>query len=482
MLDLKRDIPGLQTRYRGGALASGVVSTWTDEVNGRNFTSSGVNRPTAGPSYEGGARGAVRCYSTGATVPQRMDAANTTDHAHLHDPAGSTLMLAVVPRGTTTGIILNSFGSSYANGRGVWVEWSPGGTQFNVYYSRSGTSIGGAGTGAGTGVLGKTCVITVRLIPTTTKFNIRTNGTQRVNNTWSTPSSGASAYPLRIGEYANAGGTPFDGDVLEIATWNRALSDDECTRVESAWTALYAPGPLTPTSAPIATAITGTVRILCLGDSTTLGTTAATVRLGGYRQRIDEVRGAQPFAFDFVGSQSYGPGFADNQHDGRSGWVIDNRINPGSTSGHTTGSTNAGDIGDELAAVDPHIVAIYLGFNTINGGTDAIVLSRDMLTDYLTLITEIHTLKPNARIVVVPLTLITGNGNAELRRVAFNIGLAALVRAAREMGINVAIADTANLLTAGDIEVPFGLHPVDSGYQKLGDAIIAAIKYAAGFA
>lgn len=478
-LDVKRDVPGLSSRYCGTQTALGAISTLSDlSGNTRHMTSSGVNRPTAAPCYEAGGRTAIRCFSTGATVPQQLTAANTTDHQHLHDPAGSTLIQVMVPRGIAAGIALSSFGNTTANGKGVFVEWQPGSTQLSITYSRGGSALGFGVSGVGSVLLSRVAIVTVRVNPTGTKFNMRIGGTQVVDAIWSTPASGASADPLRMGEYSRAPSEPFDGDILETLTFNRALSDAEVTRIENALKSFYGPAPLTPTTAPVASALSGTVRVLCVGDSITQGLTGATTRLGGYRQRIDEIRGTLPFTFDFVGTQTYGS-FADNQHAGRSGWVIDNRINAGSLSGHTLGSTNAGDIGDELAAVDPHIVAVMLGINTLNAGADSVVLSRDAATDYLQLLLDIQSLKPNARIVVIPLPLTTGAGNRESRRQAFNIALGAVVVAARARGIIISVADTANLLLAGDLFD--GLHPNDSGYQKLGDAIAVAIKHAAGY-
>ena len=474
-------LSGLASWYRGdsGVTGTTTVDAWADRSsNARDLSGSGGTRPSLlAACHEANGQPAIHCFSAGTVSPQHLNAASASAHAHLH-AAGSTLFITVVPRGSVTGTILSSFGTSTAAGRGILCQYEYATSSLLMYWSRSGSFVGGGSTGAVV-PLGQPCTLTARLRNSITEWDLRTAGAQRAHAVWNTPSSGDSADPLRIGDYSRAGSAPFDGDVLELITYDRELTDAECALVEGYLSLRYTPPALDITAAvvPGVSQLTGTVRVLCVGDSITQGLTGATTRLGGYRHRLDEQRGTLPFTLDLVGTQTYGS-MVDNEHDGRSGWVIDNRLAGVVVNGHTAGSSNSGRITDELGSVDPHVVVILIGVNTITAGADSAVLSRDALGDLYQLVIDVRALEPSARIVLCPLLLTTGNALREARRQAFNAGLSSVVRALRAQGVPLAVSNSGSALVAGDLFD--GLHPNDAGYQALGDAILPQIRYAAG--
>lgn len=425
------------------------------------------------------AGGAPSVHFFGALSAQYLDTASPDCFRYLHEPTGMTLVMMFVAKGSNTRqTLLSSYGRDSRAGAGMLLEYDPGYEAVAVAWSAGGREVGRGRSTDQSVPLGFAALVSVRTAPVAQQWSIRINGRDNATGGWRGASVGDSAYPLRMGALVPDLSGAFSGEVLELVSYARTLTDQELTQVEAIVRQRYTADPLEATTAPLAVPpLEGTVKILPLGDSITQGLTGATERLGGWRQRVDELRASLPFAIDFVGTQELGH-FADNQHEGHSGWVIDNRIAPTRLSGASAGSTNAGNVSDILQNIDPQVVVVMLGINTLNAGGDDVVLARDALNDYFQLILDIHQRRPAARVVIAPPCRTSGAGIRESRRVAFNAGLGAVVRALSERGVIVAVADTATVLE--DSDLADGLHPNDHGNAKLGDSIARAIRYVAG--
>jgi lysophospholipase L1-like esterase len=454
---------------------------WDNLVEGRSPLIARLHGPTVQPQcFEAGGCASLRFFA--GAGPQYLDAGDVGCFASLHSAPGATVLLAFVPRGIRARqTLLSSYGRSANAGRGVLFQYDPGRQAVELSWSNAGRLAGAGVTDEGSVILGQPTVLVVRTDALTQRWTARAQGSAVGEGRWiSSPSDSetASAFALRLGAVAGETVAGFDGDILEFRTYDRPLSDAELLQIEQQSLAECQPTPTLADTQPLAgPALAGTVRVVALGDSITLGTTGAISRIGGWRHRVNERRGELAFALDFVGSQSYGD-FADNQHEAHSGWVIDNRIDTMRLRGFTEGSTNDGTIAATLTHTDPDIVVVLAGINTLTAGDDSVTLSRDALTDYRDLILQIHARRAAARVVVVPLTLTTGVDLRESRRRSFNAGLGSVARFLRAQGVPLIIADTPTALAPDDLSD--GLHPNDQGYARLGDRILQAIVLASG--
>ncbi|WP_182905214.1 GDSL-type esterase/lipase family protein [Microbispora sp. H13382] len=96
------------------------------------------------------------------------------------------------------------------------------------------------------------------------------------------------------------------------------------------------------------------LRVMALGDSITAG--VGSTAMNGYRVPLQDRLRAAGVTFDFVGSQANGVSTADVQHEGHSGWRIDEI---------------AARLPDWLSTYRPELVTLHLGTN-------------DMIQDYQT--------------------------------------------------------------------------------------------------
>jgi lysophospholipase L1-like esterase len=289
-----------------------------------------------------------------------------------------------------------------------------------------------------------------------------------------------------MGALANGGASHFTGFVARVLVWRRDLSDAERTQVRALLESLYRSVAPAATTAPVASALSGTVRVLPVGDSITEGNTGASVgQKGGWRKRVAET--ISGITIDFVGTQSYGD-FADNQHQSVSGWAI--RSNGGANNTHFYGSQSTantpGSIDKALrtlgAGSRPHVVVVNLGVNNLSGISDAARLANDNPADLLEMLADIHALtNKTARFVLCTITPAdTGVSTRHQLYASFRLALGPVVRELRARRITVAVADTFAALTPGATDLSDGLHPTTTGYNKMGDVIAPAIKYAAG--
>ena len=192
----------------------------------------------------------------------------------------------------------------------------------------------------------------------------------------------------------------------------------------------------------------GTLRIMPLGDSITLG--RGDRRIDGYRRELGTLLASAAVRHDFVGSQSDGTG-ADNDHEGHSGWTI---------------AETRGRIHGWLSSARPDVILLDLGTNDLLQGYDPVGAGA-RLAD---LIDTILASSPDVRVVLATLVITTPAAdrpvrpsraraapllltyNTEVRRIA--AARAPRVRLAEMAGVR------------GD-ETRDGVHPLPRGYRKM---------------
>ncbi|MFE9845786.1 SGNH/GDSL hydrolase family protein [Streptomyces goshikiensis] len=183
-----------------------------------------------------------------------------------------------------------------------------------------------------------------------------------------------------------------------------------------------------------------------LGDSITAGGGSSTG--AGYRLPLWDLLTASPGPrVDFVGSARAGT-FADPDHEGHSGYMIDEL---------------RARIDDWIATARPDVVLLHAGINDVKYGVRQGAEDR-----LLTLIDQIHTDKPDATIYVLGLIPTTVGQEGQVRVFNATVRSAATSHAYRWV-------DPPDL--ASD-ELPDGLHPNDQGYQRMAEAFYRALRQA----
>ncbi|WP_327300392.1 SGNH/GDSL hydrolase family protein [Streptomyces goshikiensis] len=181
-----------------------------------------------------------------------------------------------------------------------------------------------------------------------------------------------------------------------------------------------------------------------LGDSITAGGGSSTG--GGYRLPLWERLSEHPEQpIDFVGSARAGS-FADPDHEGHSGYVIDGL---------------RAHIDDWVAAAQPDIVLLHAGINDVDFGRRQGAPER-----LIELADRIAADRPNS--VVYVLGLIPTTDGLEDQAVTFN----ASVRSASAAHGYLWVEPPA--LSAD--ELPDGLHPNDKGYVRMAEALYRALQ------
>lgn len=132
-----------------------------------------------------------------------------------------------------------------------------------------------------------------------------------------------------------------------------------------------------PAGTPIGTLLTGTIKVMCLGDSITVG--FGTAAGDSYRCLLAARALAYGLTLDFIGARADGV-CADNQHNGVSGWTI--------------AQQNA-DVPTRFGVL-PDVILIHLGTNNFIAGDDG-------LAAMATFLTTLYGLAPLARVgICVP--------------------------------------------------------------------------------
>jgi lysophospholipase L1-like esterase len=181
-----------------------------------------------------------------------------------------------------------------------------------------------------------------------------------------------------------------------------------------------------------------------LGDSITAGVGSSTG--GGYRLPLwRALAGRTNIEVDFVGSE-HGGGFADPDHEGHSGYMID-QIRAG--------------VDGWVADARPDVVLLHLGINDLDRGDRLGAADR-----LIALIDQIERDQPNVTVIVQG--LIPTTDGLEGDAATFN----AIVRSEAPHH-SFSWVEPPEL---GDDEMADRLHPNDQGYQRMAAAYASALS------
>lgn len=199
----------------------------------------------------------------------------------------------------------------------------------------------------------------------------------------------------------------------------------------------------------------GGVRVMPLGDSITEGMTVP----GGYRIGLWERFVADRYTVDFVGSQSNGPaGLGDHDHEGHSGWRID-QIDA--------------NIVTWLRDTTPHTVLLHIGTNDIAQNFDL----PDAPNRLSALIDHITATVPGVEVFVATIIPL-GSPSLEADVRAYDAAIPAIVRSKVDAGQHVHLVDMHSALTTADLAD--GVHPNALGYDKMAAVWFDALQSVPG--
>jgi lysophospholipase L1-like esterase len=415
---------------------------------------------------------------------QSLIARTAADWKFLHDFTGCTIFMRVQSLNTTgdTHAFLDNIAGTSANAGIGW--YYNAGTQILTISVTNG--LGGVIATASVPLSSYESATIVARYYAGGAFDIYKNGALVTSGTESgTISSADPAYPIGVGGYgSHAAGAQGDTKVPELGFYTRPISNAERALLESYLSARYDVVEYGTDTAPSeGTALTGTVEMLCTGNSITQGDTGATAPFkGGFRRRISTLfDGYTNFTLTAVGPSNFGGfGGIGDAHNGQSGWTIRGNTPGTPTFGHAEGSTpdHAGEIDDVLPTYTPDIHVIMLGTNNIAGTSEADRANNDNGIDWYSFVADCHARHPS-RFVLCAITKNNVNGQITSATVAFNKAIRAAINKLRLAGITIQFVDTYAAIDVADLAD--SLHPNDSGYTKLGDVIAPAIRRAAGY-
>ncbi len=205
---------------------------------------------------------------------------------------------------------------------------------------------------------------------------------------------------------------------------------------------------------------TQAVRIMAMGDSHTYGLIGYNdQQSGGYRAKLAAKMSGSGIKFDFVGSQTSGPG--DNQHEGYNGWQS-NQLN--------------GIAPKVLADYKPDVLLLMSGSNDAKYDSVA-----TMKSDLLKLLDTIKANAPDTQILLgtVPPSRSDNVANiSPAKLVEYNAWLPGMVASKAASGMKIKLVDNSNI-SVGDISplgVDWGVHLTSGGYDKLAGNWFNALK------
>jgi len=210
---------------------------------------------------------------------------------------------------------------------------------------------------------------------------------------------------------------------------------------------LATPTP-TPTSTPTPKPKV-TLKVMPLGDSITDGVFSP----GAYRNQLWKNITSNGLTVDFVGSMSNGGSdLGDKNHEGHSGWRIDEISNK---------------INYWMDTYNPDIVLLHIGTNDISQNYD-LYNAPNRLSDLIDKICA--KLPEDGKLYVATVTPIT---YADPR--SYNSQVTNIVQNKSSQGKPVYLVDMFNALTTNDLAMD-GVHPNNNGYNKMGDTWFEAIR------
>ena len=191
------------------------------------------------------------------------------------------------------------------------------------------------------------------------------------------------------------------------------------------------------------------IRIMPVGDSITDGSPVG----GGYRAPLYAALTAAGYNVDYVGTQTINPGtLPEINHEGHSGWTI--------------GGIDGGILGWFNVIADPDVILLHIGTN--DSGDLSTAVAR-----YDALVSKMATARPFAHIIATTLMKRDGSGYTNITNL-FNPYIPNLVtNQATVLGHRVTFLDMHAYLELSDMAD--GLHPNQTGYNKMADAWFTAI-------
>ena len=203
---------------------------------------------------------------------------------------------------------------------------------------------------------------------------------------------------------------------------------------------------------------TGTLVIMPLGDSITLGVN------GGYRNRLWDLLTGQGRIVDYVGSQydQYAKA-PDKDHEGHPGWTI---------------GDIAGAIDAWLATYAPGYVLLMIGTNDVAWWCAK--TAAEVADDHAALVDKILGDLPEVWLVVASIppessSIIDPNGVDRAQLAAdLNVEIRARVETRVGAGARVRFADVAAVLTVGDLYD--GIHPTEDAHANIGQVWFDALQ------
>ena len=215
------------------------------------------------------------------------------------------------------------------------------------------------------------------------------------------------------------------------------------------------------------------LRIMPLGDSITHG--SQSVRGNGYRGPLYVALTNLGYNVNYVGTEtdSYGktdPFLPDNDHEGHSGWRLEN-ASSGGIYNHIQGFFAKID--------DPHVILLHLGTNDTFDGEP---LFRNEATNRLVrLLDRIYECQPSAKVVVTTLMRRTAKSSdtknnwkyAAITNV-FNPAVPGIVAAQRAKGQPAYFLDMHAAVSSWD-QLADVVHPNDVGYTNMANAWVSAV-------
>ncbi|GAA3437552.1 SGNH/GDSL hydrolase family protein [Kutzneria kofuensis] len=199
----------------------------------------------------------------------------------------------------------------------------------------------------------------------------------------------------------------------------------------------------------------GGVRIMPLGDSITDGVQTP----GGYRIGLWQRFVAGNYREDFVGSLFNGPpALGDHDHEGHSGWRID-QIDA--------------NIVTWLRNTTPHTVLLHIGTNDVLQNYD-VANAPNRLSG---LIDHITATVPTAEVFVATIIPIANAGQEQAGQ-RYNAAIPGIVQSKAAAGKHVHLVDMHAALTAADLVD--GVHPTAAGYDKMAATWFTALRSVPG--
>ncbi len=189
------------------------------------------------------------------------------------------------------------------------------------------------------------------------------------------------------------------------------------------------------------------IRIMPLGDSITYGVDSSDE--GGYRTTLWSDLIQNGYSVNMVGSLSDGPDDIDREHEGHSGWRIDQ------ISDH---------IESWLDTYQPQIILLHIGTNDILQHKDL----KNAPKRLGFLVDQINTTLPGATVVIAQIIPNDENPVVDQETQTYNDEVEQIIDMKMAEGKHIQFIHMYDVVAKSDLAD--GIHPADSGYKRMGDA------------